>query len=173
MGQDGFQMPGERGALMISCAIIRRETEILLVRQRDKDATIKWGLPGGAAEDDEVLLKTLAREVREETGLKVIEPGPMAYAAEISHPHVLAFVFEVIQWSGDLLPADPDNDILEAAFMPVESAIQRLSRQPPHFVRTPLSAYLRGTVGPGALLVFRRDDAGDHLVEQTAVLRGQ
>src|ERR1700726_2178101 len=116
---------------LITCAIIRRSGEILLLRQRDKDGTIKWALPGGAAEGKEALLETLSREVREETGLNLVEAGPIAYAAELRPPPALAFVFEVVRWSGDVLPSDPDDDILEAAFMPVEEVLERLREQPP------------------------------------------
>lgn len=150
---------------LITCAIIRRNGEILLLRQRDKDGTINWALPGGAAEGGEALLETLAREVHEETGLNVLEAGPIAYAAQLREPLTLAFMFDVVRWSGDLLPNDPDDDILEAVFMPVKDALERLGGQPPHFVRTPLLPYLRGTLRSGTLLLFRRDGSGDILID--------
>lgn len=154
-------MFGDQTTTLIACAIVRRNGEILLVRQRDKDGTTNWALPGGAAESAEGLFETLAREVREETGLNVLEAGPIAYAAQLLQPRAIAFVFEVLRWSGDLLPADPDDDILEAAFMPVTDALERLYAQSSHFVRTPLLSYLRGTVRSGTLLSFRRDGSTD------------
>ena len=95
-------MFGDQTTTLIACAIVRRNGEILLVRQRDKDGTTNWALPGGAAESAEGLFETLAREVREETGLNVLEAGPIAYAAQLLQPRAIAFVFEVLRWSGDL-----------------------------------------------------------------------
>ena len=157
-------MNADQTTTLIACAIVRRNGEILLVRQRDKDGTTNWALPGGAAESAEALFETLTREIHEETGLNVLEAGPIAYAAELLQPRAIAFVFEVLRWSGDLLPADPDDDILEAAFMPVTDALDRLHGQSSHFVRTPLLTYLRGTLRSGTLLSFRRDSSTDTLI---------
>jgi 8-oxo-dGTP diphosphatase len=153
---------------LISCAIIRRGSEILLVRQRDKDAETRWGLPGGAGQSGELPLETLTREVREESGLKIVNPGPIAYVTGLRYPPTLAFVFDVRLWTGDLVPADPDDDILHAEFMPAEAAIELLELQPSHFVRSPLTPYLNGRAGTGSFWLYRRDDVGDALVTRLA-----
>lgn len=49
---------------------MRRNATVLLVQQRGPDDPVaSWSLPGEVVEDGEVLAETLAREVREETGL--------------------------------------------------------------------------------------------------------
>lgn len=51
-------------------AVIKSEEGVLLVRDRTSDE--KWDLPGGGIEKGEDLINALEREVKEETGLKVI-----------------------------------------------------------------------------------------------------
>lgn len=69
VGKRCIFVPGVR-ALILNAA-----GELLLQRRAD---TGLWGLPGGAVELGETALAALKREVREETGLEVIEAEPMA-----------------------------------------------------------------------------------------------
>ena len=130
----------------IAAGIIRRGDEVLLVQQQGADDPVAvWSLPGGVAEPGEVLSEALVREVREETGLRVVDIGPLAYVVQHDNraPVQLhegrpgtgylatAFVFEVTAWAGKVRHADPDGYVLNAEFVPVEWAVADHSRPGP------------------------------------------
>jgi ADP-ribose pyrophosphatase YjhB (NUDIX family) len=54
-------------------------TEVLLQKRSDFDV---WGLPGGNAEEGESLDATIAREVTEETGLKLVSFQPFGFGCD-------------------------------------------------------------------------------------------
>jgi len=62
-----------KGKVLISvCAIIEgKEHEILLMYAGDMPYHKLWVLPGGYVRPDETIEQTVAREIQEETGLKV------------------------------------------------------------------------------------------------------
>lgn len=161
----------ESVTLLIVAALIRRDDEVLLVHQQGADDPApSWSLPGGLVEPGELLTEALAREVREETGLEVIEIGPLLYAVHAARDNAaegyqtLAFVFSVNTWRGELRVADPDNLILGARFVPLAEAIERLESLPWPAMREPMAACLRGDVGRGAVWLYRRGpDGGDEL----------
>ncbi len=149
--------------VLIVLAIIRRDAEILMVRQPAEGNTSVWVLPGGLVEHGELVHEALVREVREETGLAVDAIAGLAYVTQIDRPrHTMqttAFVFEVGGWYGALGHNDPDHEIIEVAFVPLAEAIRRL--------HSPLlwrglsesaAAYLGGTAGPGAVWLYREHD---------------
>lgn len=163
----------------IAAAILCRSDEILLVRQQGSDdSEPRWALPGGVAEPGELLHEALARELREETGLELVQPGALIYAAQTHIARGLlrgypgaepgeyvatAFVFEIAAWQGDLPEhvVDPDGFVSEARFFPAAEAIALLDRLPFRPMREPIVAYLRGEAAPGTLWLYRRgaDDA--------------
>lgn len=60
------------GGLVFSDHHADAEDRILLVQRASHDSMPnKWEIPGGAVDDGETILDALAREVREESGLKV------------------------------------------------------------------------------------------------------
>ena len=166
----------------IVAALIRRGDEVLLVRQQGPDDPARsWALPGGIVETGELLTEALAREMREETGLEVLDPGRLLYVVQSDNPNneqfykgvgsgagyqATTFVFEISRWAGDLAIADPDGLILEARFLPLTDAIGKLEEEVPiREMGEPMVAYLRAEVGHGAIWFYRRQpDGSDQLI---------
>jgi len=91
------------------------EWRLLLTRRSDNG---RWDIPAGALELGESVTDCLQREVREETGLVVVEATLMAIYSEPrfwftnafgGEQQRLAFVFLVTEWSGTLLTATDET----------------------------------------------------------------
>lgn len=157
-----------RKRIVAAAALVRRAGEILLVQQQAPwDREPSWALPGGVVEAGELLLDGLAREIREETGLTVTDPGSLLYVAQGEGPDGslesswVAFIFDVRDWTGEIRPDDPDGYILDARFLPIPDAVERLEALPWRFMREPIIACLRDGIGPGSLWCYREDGDGD------------
>jgi ADP-ribose pyrophosphatase YjhB (NUDIX family) len=145
---------------LVVAAILRQGEQVLLIQQQGgSESEPYWALPGGVVERDEYLDAALRRELREETGLQADRLGPLAYTAQIARAEVagqtLAFVFTVEAWSGDLRPADPDQVIHRAAFLPLAEAIAHLRACPYPSMGEPAAAYLSAAAPPGSVWFYR------------------
>jgi 8-oxo-dGTP pyrophosphatase MutT (NUDIX family) len=61
---------------LIVAAVAIRERRLLMVEDtHEEEGRPLWGLPSGVAEGQELVLETLKREVREETGLTITGMG--------------------------------------------------------------------------------------------------
>jgi mutator protein MutT len=146
--------------LQIAAAVIEHQGEIVLVRQGvpfRRSAT--WELPGGGIEPGELPTEAMIREVREETGLEVLDPGTVLYVSSSVDPatddRATVFVFQVTEWRGELTgPANPEDPVQEAAFFTLADAIQLLAAHPWPLTREPIVAHLRGEAPPGALWLY-------------------
>ena len=135
---------------LVVAALIRRGNEVLLVSQKaPEDDRAYWALPGGVVEPGEALTTALAREVREEVGFEVTDPGQLAFVTQA--PDAITFTFEVGEWEGQAQSADPDGLVTDARFFPVGAAIAKLAELPVSSMREPVVSCLRGTLGPGTV----------------------
>lgn len=172
----------------VVAGLVRQGHQLLLVHQQGPyDRAPFWALPGGKVEPGELLNEALVREIKEETGLTAAQMGALAYImhADIllnvrrSTPEgrrfppdgrllsrqIMAFVFEINEWTGKIAPADPDGLILEARFFPLPAAIEKLQTIPVRTAREPILAYLLGEAPTGATWLYRRMlDKTDELI---------
>jgi 8-oxo-dGTP pyrophosphatase MutT (NUDIX family) len=151
--------------MLVAAALIRRADTLLLVEQQGpRYDPASWALPGGRAEPGESVVATLRREVREETGLDVRDAGQLLHVTQAVDPleavRVTIFVFEVTDWRGELAPADPDPNILRAAFVQVADAVARLSAGPWPSMHEPICAHLSGAAPTAELWLYERGADG-------------
>ena len=142
--------------LMLVAGLYCRGDDVLLVRERDPEGNMKWGLPGGRVEGPELLPVALTREFREETGLAILKVGRLRLLSQHhqeGRPGTAALhVFDVLDAEGELAPQDPDGLIEEARFVgrreatdlvnrgqfaPAEAPIAHLLLAGPQDLRTP------------------------------------
>ena len=167
-----IRMNPEPSYRIVVAALLRQADQILLVKQQGpSDPAPSWGLPGGVVKADEPLGEALRREISEETGLQLLELGRVLYAAQAreykSGRRTTSFIFEAKGWQGEIAPADPDDLILDARFLPLETAIKALETLPWSVMREPAVAYLQGQTSPGALWLYRiQQDGQTCLVER-------
>lgn len=146
---------------LVAAAYLEAGGRILMVRGRDPEdpSHTYWSLPGGVAEPGELVLEAAARELQEETGLVAESFGELLYAVQAEldggRPGALVMVQRVLSWSGDVHVADPDGQVLEAAFLPRAEAIVRAGTIRWAAMREPLVACLSGEPGEAAMWCYR------------------
>ncbi|PEZ03944.1 NUDIX domain-containing protein [Bacillus sp. AFS018417] len=97
-------------------ALIYDDNENILIVKNIKGDSFYWSLPGGAVEGEETLEQAIIREVKEETGFKVVVTGLSSvremFFEERGH-HALIITFHAKIIDGEININDPDNDIVE------------------------------------------------------------
>jgi 8-oxo-dGTP diphosphatase len=147
--------------LSIAAAVVRRGSDILMVLQAGPGEQPAWSIPGGRIEPGEFVVDALRREVREETGLEVVDPGRLAFLAQVDERQEAYFAtvwtWDVASWRGDLSADDPDGFVLEAMWVPLDEAAARLDL----ISWQPLTAgYLRGDLEERSVWLRRVHEDG-------------
>ena len=146
----------------IAVGLLRKGDNLVLVQQHLENRPPVWVLPGGLVEPGELFHEALIREVAEESGATVEAIGRLAYCMQIDHPEqglqTIAYCFEIEAWSGELCSADPDDEILQVALVPLTAAPALLREIHWTAMREPLLTYLSGTCPPGTLWLYREEE---------------
>lgn len=121
---------------MAAGTVVVENDRILLVKEHGV-----WSLPKGVVEDGELASSAAIRETREETGLSVTLDG-LAFVTEFTvgtEQHLQLFFAGLV---GDETPspADPDGDVTEARYVPLDDLREYLQFVPR---RRPLERWLK------------------------------
>jgi hypothetical protein len=109
-------------------------------------------------EPQELVHDAVVREIQEETGLVARSVASLAFLSQhLSAPStgfdpLTAFGFEICEWEGDVRVDEADDDVFDAAFVPVELAVERLGLNTFAPSVEPACAYLSGAA-PGRYCV--------------------
>jgi 8-oxo-dGTP diphosphatase len=143
-------MHGLRRDLLVAAAILMdKQGRVLLVANDwSRRGRVRYTLPGGMVEAGETVLAAIAREVLEETGLRVKAIQHLAYVVQVEDARkserTVAIAFRA-DYEGLLNPKDPDGHIVEARFFTAEEVAIKLDEYRP--LLEPLMDYLKGERG--------------------------
>jgi 8-oxo-dGTP diphosphatase len=136
----------------VAGALVESAEGLLLVRNQRRNGAVDWSTPGGVIDaTDESLLSGLAREVEEETGLRVTAwEGPLyevrATARELGWS-MRCEVHRAVAYGGTLHIDDPDGIVVDACFALGEECVDLLDTCA-QWVREPLADWLAHRWGP-------------------------
>ena len=97
--------------------IVPRDGKVLMIRRATDLGYGLWGLPGGYVDRGEMVERAAAREVWEETGLRV-EPGELIGLYSVSDDPVIVAVYASKETGGELA-AGPEA--LEVGFFEIDA----------------------------------------------------
>ncbi len=95
----------ENVELTVLCLI--EDGDKILLQNRVKKDWQGYALPGGHVEPGESFVDAVIREMKEETGLTVIEPGLVGVKQfPIENGRYVVLLFKATKWTGDLHPSE-------------------------------------------------------------------
>jgi len=117
-------MSGPTARVHLAMGLLERDGRLLLVASRyPNHPQPLWILPGGRQRDGELLVQTVRREFREETGLAV-EVGSVRYVSESydrnTNVHFLSIAFDVR--AATVAPGEPGEGAASEPFVPAGDA---------------------------------------------------
>lgn len=116
--------------VQIVTAIVRRGDDLLMVRQAGPGEEPVWTVPGGRVEPGEFVIHALEREVLEETGVRIVDRGVLAFISQMDDRRegyfATVWTWDVAAWEGEVAPSDPDGFVRDAAFVPLARAVEYL-----------------------------------------------
>ncbi|MGX6601707.1 NUDIX domain-containing protein [Micromonosporaceae bacterium Da 78-11] len=126
---DTVSVPVVGPGVQVVAALLRRGDRIVLV-QEQRDGQEIWSIPGGGVERGELVTEALIREVQEETGLRLVTVGPLAYLVNTTterYPSTVVLTFDCTDWDGNIAVHDPDGKVISAVLLPLNEARKILS----------------------------------------------
>ena len=96
----------EKGEQAVVAYILREDGKVLSVTRKD---TGQHSAPGGKVEPDETRLMAVSREVREETGIDIINPDCVHVGIHDSGRK--AFSYLVTRWTGEPRAVEPGTRV--------------------------------------------------------------
>ncbi len=130
----------------VASALIERDGQLLLVKNVRQGGREDWSTPGGVIDrDDNTILEGLAREVAEETGLRVTRWDGLVYEV-VAVAHDLGWrmrceVYLAGDFEGEVTIDDPDGIVVEADFYD-PTHTHGLLIGCPAWVREPISEWI-------------------------------
>jgi 8-oxo-dGTP diphosphatase len=157
----------------VAGALVESDAGVLLVQNRRRNGAIEWSTPGGVIDaTDASLLAGLAREVEEETGLRVADwEGPLYEVRALAEGlgwSLRCEVHRALTFEGSLHVDDPDGIVIDAAFYGPDDWDALLGPCAP-WVREPLLDWLLERWGPQDHRAYAYDVFGTRRDEMRVV----
>jgi 8-oxo-dGTP diphosphatase len=149
---------------LVAGALVEADGRLLMVRNRRRGGFSDWSTPGGVIDEaDASLLEGLAREVEEETGLRVRRWEGPVYEVHAVAPDLgwsmRCEVHRAVEFDGELSVDDPDGIVVEAAFVP-PAECRALLDECARWVAEPLGEWLAERWGPADSRGYRYEVHG-------------
>src|SRR3954453_23112417 len=130
----------------VAGALVESPEGLLLVRNVRRNGRTDWSTPGGVIDPTDATLRAgLAREVQEETGLRVTAwEGPRLEVRAIAHELGWVMRCEVhraLAYEGDVVVDDPGGIVVEPTFALADACTESLALCAP-WVREPLADWI-------------------------------
>lgn len=142
----------------VAGGVIADKRGLLLVENLRRNGEVDWSTPGGVVDHGETPSEGLTREVKEETGLDVVQWSGPIYRVEVVAPtagfHLTVEAHLAVSFDGSLTIDDPDGIVISADFFDMVAVKERLGSAAP-WVAEPLLSHLEEGTDDGRLFRYR------------------